>query len=429
MKAMAILLLMFATMKNSAFGQCLTNAEFAQYCGTEIYKNNDPTFADDCVPGWKPSHGTPQIKWINFTPSAGWTQATKPVWNAAYMWAEHDEDVPTRCRGEGILANFAFKKDYTYKVQLHYKVDLSNPQWGSNGEIRLIAANNIHRPSTWKYGNLIPWTDGEQRIATLLDHVITPWKLSDVMTYTADHDYNEFWIYPYTVDGDQYNLYVDWISLCRDDCGGNYYYKQGVIPSGDPKFGYIYIGSSYGGSGTVTVSSTAQTTTQAANEINVKQDFSAVVTSGSYLLMIEPCSGTLLYTRSTDAEQDTASGGAVSDYSIYHTNDVYCDEYSPCPVQKKVLQNSETESTGSQFAIYPNPTSNIFYVDFYSHETSTIRILNSLGMIIRQKIISSQEPRLEHIPFDITNLPNGTYFLQLIDHRGSPAVKRIEKMF
>ena len=117
--------LLFLLSKENLYSQCNANYEFAQYCGTEIHRNGlDPTspgltFSDDCAPPWMPSHGSPQIMWINFNPSYLYTPSSHPIWNVAYMWAKHySGSTPSggRDRGEGILAPFSFIHNQTYRV-------------------------------------------------------------------------------------------------------------------------------------------------------------------------------------------------------------------------------------------------------------------------------------------------------------------------
>src|SRR5690606_29745628 len=108
-------------------------------CGSNnIYKDGSPTFSDNCVPGWMPSHGTPQLTWINFNkfqfPNA--TPSSHPEWYVIYMWANDDDN---KTRGEGILAPFTFKQGNTYKIAIRYHAVLNNPSGQSNGELIINA--------------------------------------------------------------------------------------------------------------------------------------------------------------------------------------------------------------------------------------------------------------------------------------------------
>jgi hypothetical protein len=433
MKSMILCIcLLFLLAREDVNAQCIPNSDFAEYCGTIIYKDGHPTFSDNCVTGWMPSHGTPQIFWNDFSsfPHPTINPTTRPQWNIAYMWADGDDG---RCRGEGILSPYNFIAGYTYKVAVRYKVALETPAGGSNGEFRLIATQNIRRPSTWKYGNLLPGNDREQRIATITDKN-TNWKTSAIYTYTPDNNYNQFWIYPYTTNYNQYNLYVDWISVCRDECDGSYYYKQGVIPAANPRFGYVYIGSSYGGTGTVTVSATGETIVKAAREIIFKPDFSAIVSTGSFTAKIESCTTPPVTTREHELEDSIGSELPVEDHPDEEGGE-YGDEYEEeggGGMQSVVLKGTMIgESAGNepQLQIYPNPVQDkISIVTFSGKEGRiVIRVMNSVGTVMKQVSSTTKKGERKSISIDIRDFPAGSYLVQIIDSEGKSTVKKIQK--
>jgi hypothetical protein len=439
MKAIIIyisLLLLLA--KGNLNAQCVPNNEFAQYCGTQINGSGDCnppcyTFSDVCVPGWMRSHGTPEIMWINFgVPSYLYNPTNRPQWNVAYMWANQDQGA----RGEGIVSYYNFTKNFTYKVLVRYRVFLNSPNGGSDAEFRLIAAQDVHRPTShWKRGNLVPYTDGgEQRIATITDKN-TDWKQSATYTYVPNQNYNQFWIYPYTTYTNQYNLYVDWVYVCRDECDASYYYNQGVIPAGDPRSGYIYIGSSYGGSGTVTISSTANTTVVAGREITFKPEFNAVVTTGSFTAKIDLCNTPAVYTRTGDVEDSTISNLPVEENSTEGATDSYTDEYPDFGARLAQHHNQtdkpiENLRDKTQLLIYPNPAHDRITIMISSKKQGNIklRLLNSLGVLVNQAFSSISQTGNKHIDMDISRLPAGSYLIQLTDAEGNVTVKKIQKL-
>ena len=306
---------------------------------------------------------------------------------------------------------------------------LENQSASSDGEFRIIAAQNIHRPTTWKTGNLVPGADRQQRMATITDRNTNGvWVRSADYSFTADNDYNQLWIYPYTTSSNQYDFYVDWIYVCLDNCAGSRYYNQGVIPAGEPKLGTIFIGSSYGGSGTVTVSPTAQTIMIAANEINIKEEFSAIVTTGSFLAKIEPCASppTLLYT-----DEEVRNENSILPVEIPGEIDG-SPEYDSGYVQKKSFGRNEISEVENkeQFVVYPNPTHNKVNIDFYSEkeEKLKIRILNNVGTVVREIVSASIAMGIKHIDLNIESLPSGSYLIQIINDKGKAAVKKIQKL-
>ncbi|MEI9945322.1 MAG: T9SS type A sorting domain-containing protein [Chitinophagaceae bacterium] len=410
---------LFFLIEQDLNAQCNENQNFSNYNEQIIVRDGGDTFCDDCAPPWMPSHGTPQI----FS-EAPWPNTNK----IAYMWSDkYDEGT----RGEGILAAYPFKRNYKYNVSIRYNAKLTSADNSNGSHFALLAAQNIHRPTTWKKGNHLPSSDRHQVIATNPDKTGI-WKISDY-TFIADDDYDQFWIYAYATEWNQYNLYVDWIVICRDECTGSIYYNQGVLPTTEPRSGYIYVGSSYGGSGTVTVSSTANTTITAGNEINIGPGFNALVSTGSFLARIDPCPGTVLSRRPASdtandidisqfpIEEDTATGGFENEYE---------SEFGRRGVVQQAKTTPDEVIKKRDLLIYPNPAFNKLNIQFYSEKEGKIRvrILNSVGILYREVNSFSAAKSLKRIDLDITNLPNGTYLIQVVDATGNVSVKKIQKL-
>src|SRR6185369_1494432 len=111
-------------------------------------------------------------------------------------------------------------------------------------------------------------------------------------TFNANADYAQLWIYPQATSNNEYQLGVSRVNVCPY-CSGTIVYNSGTVPTGTTNSGRIDAGSSAGsgGSGTVTVLGTANTTFQAIDEINLVYDFNASVTSGSFSAEIVSCNG------------------------------------------------------------------------------------------------------------------------------------------
>jgi hypothetical protein len=417
------------------YAQCVQNNDFTQYCGVEIHKDGatGATFADDCVPGWMPSHGSPQIKWINFDNilPPPHNQTDRPQWNAAYMWAGYSTDGQGHdgARGEGIIAAYQFKHFHTYTVAIKYKVELEIPTGFSDGEIRLVAMQNLRRPTKWKTGNLRPYGEREHAIATLQDRNTTnQWRQSQTFTFVADNDYNQFWLYPYATNNNQYNLFVDWVYVCHDDCNGTINYNQGVLPVGEPKSGYINIGSSFGGSGTVTVSPTAQTTMIAANEIDIKPEFSATVTTGEFWAKIESCGSPNSRLFNDDSRNEntilpTENHGLIDNSPEYDTGLVQRK-----PSANLLVETSPEDLNKKYISIYPNPASGKVNIDLNTRQSHQIKIeiINTMGLVVKNVATAANDAN--HISVDIANLTNGQYFVKITDDKGNVIVKKIQKL-
>jgi hypothetical protein len=421
-----ILILLSLLITRHLQAQCIQNPEFAQTCGATITKDNGETFSDNCVPGWMPSHGRPQIK--PNTPNS--------ITNVMYMWAHDNGD--QRTRGEGILAPFTFTKHSKYQVTIKYMANFNttpNTSQRASCLINLVAAQDIRRPSKWKYGNLIPLATRQQDIGTIFDPG-SGWRVPETFVFTADENYNEFWIYPtYAYPGNQYNLYIDWVIVCPfDSCASDTYYRSGVIPVEDTKSRQAFIGSYYGingiAGGTVNVSPTAVTDVRAANSITFKPNFTAQVTSGEFIARIVPCQ-----TYNTRQMPDSEFVGNldsidVSQFAIGDSateNTTYEDEYGISePATKRIIIDQQQEKIlKEKINIYPNPGQTALNVDIENKEGDAInlKIINNSGTAIRNYKFTKS-----YIVLNVGDLPKGIYYIQIMYTNGKIVTKKFVKL-
>ena len=80
--------------------------------------------------------------------------------------------------------------------------------------------------------------------------------------------------------------------------------------------------------------------------------------------------------------------------------------------------SSIDEMNSLEFSIYPNPTSNSIQINGIENSKTNYEILNSLGKLVISGTLESRE-------IDCTTLPNGIYFLKLIDSEQNMGIKRI----
>jgi Secretion system C-terminal sorting domain len=265
--------LLFFLINDSAYGQCLSNGNFATYCGTQVYYSNCPTFNSPCLANWKRSHGTPQI----------FCNPGNPVcsFNSAFMWAD-------ATKGEGLFAEYNFLLNHTYIVTV---IAAAN---GATGNFRVYAANGLTETAPLTCGTPIPSINTKQLIMQRSPVLDQTWQ-TFIISFTPNANYNQLWIYP-TSTGGNYNFSVASVDVCPD-CTGFLVYNNGIVPVGNSKAGYIYAGSSAGsgGSGTVTISPSATTDLLAVNTIYLQQEFRASVTTGTFTAKITNCdnAGTL----------------------------------------------------------------------------------------------------------------------------------------
>jgi len=76
-----------------------------------------------------------------------------------------------------------------------------------------------------------------------------------------------------------------------------------------------------------------------------------------------------------------------------------------------VREEIEQSKSKNELIVYPNPASeNIFIGRLGSTETAELKIINYLGQIVLEKILAPDTPE----PIQISDLPNGNYFLIII---------------
>jgi hypothetical protein len=84
-----------------------------------------------------------------------------------------------------------------------------------------------------------------------------------------------------------------------------------------------------------------------------------------------------------------------------------------CDEVYQEYHNGLDESTENQFNIYPNPTNGILFVESRraaSLPTQTYRITNLLGQTMMSGTITAETQQI-----DVSNLPQGMYFISLGD--------------
>lgn len=390
-----VAVLLFAIIPAKA--QNIVNGSFTQFGDPNCVPNsgNCSTFTGDCVTNWKRSHGTPQI----FQSGSNY-----------YVWMWSQTDCCSKW-GEGVFAGYTFEKNRQYKVLLNIESS-GNSNMGTN-RLKLFAANGIgeYTGSCNGGGTGLPNITSKQAIGetTISGQWGTPWDDRN-FTFTADENYTQLWIYPwaeYQVGGSgQFNISIDDIQIIPDVCTPTIVYNTGTVPSGSLEYGNIYAGSSAGtgGSGTVNVASNANTSMIAANEIVFSPEFHAQVASGyTFSASIRPCEGTGTIT----ANEEVLSGTATDDIAAIKDNN----------------------RLSRQVQVYPNPVKNWIMADIYlgDEDRASIRLLNSMGVVVRQQIPARKLSGRQRIDVDVSSLPTGIYFLQVISKKGV-ITQKVEKL-
>jgi hypothetical protein len=380
--------LLFLFPVNNVVGQCLENGDFAEWCGSNGNNCGDPTFFSPCVPNWFISHGSPQIA----EPGGGDQN------NYAFMWSHNSV-------GEGIFANYNFQQGQPYKIRVRV---LSN---GESGDFRMYATTGLAERRTCPNTSIqVPTTS--QQIA-IINSLTTTYQ-EFLISFTANANYSQVQIYPFTTrtTGLQINALVDYVFVCLDTCLATKNFNSGTVPVGTTEAGYIYAGSSAGsgGSGTVTVSPSSSTSFIASTEIGLLTECSVSVSgSGEFSAIIVPC------------DSGVSRIGQFNGKRLKHYDELmraYKKTSVPAPTNPEKI------------TVYPNPVRKEISADIYTDAGDRVQInlLNSQGVVVK-KISQALNPGsgLKHLQVDVSKLPAGIYFLQVISKKGT-TVKKVEKM-
>jgi hypothetical protein len=376
--------LLFIICTHYGFGQCIVNGDFASWCG-HTSADCSSSFDQDCVPNWKKSHGSP-----TFVPGATAAQ------NAIFMFAS------TGAHGEGIFGSYNFEANHQYTV----KVAAVNG--GDNGNLVVLAANNIGESSYSDCGGQdLPHVVGTTIImnqflqggGSMTEYTIT---------FTPLINYSQVWIYPSTF-GQKMEMTVDYISICPDTCTGNVTYNTGAVPGGTTRAGFIYAGSSSGtgGSGTVTVQNGLTTSFIGGDDIFLQPEFHVSLTSGEFRALVVGGCG------QSQSKQQIASRYP----SVQARND-------PNGLIKPGPRGAVSTLDSSRIAnppalqenvsLFPNPARSKLNVMLGSQsKILSIDVLNEMGMLIK-RIDSRAFANKQKMEIDVSTLQDGLYILRII---------------
>lgn len=370
------------------YSQCLQNGDFSQM--TCAYDNSCYVLKNGCVSNWYVSHGSPQVFGSN-------GDAT----NYALMWNIDPGN------GEGMFTNYNFIGNRTYIITLRVS---SYASVAETGRFRLYAANNLVDAPICGGGASIPSNSTNQKIfdqAFAANENWTPFTYS----FTPTSNFSQFWMYPILpAGGPQYILYVDFVSICPDPCS-SVYFNNGQIPLGDQKYNQIFVGSSAGagGSGAVSVSGTSTTNLIAAQKIELLADFEASVTSGSFSATIaDNCEGSISSRKTPFLNKENNT------YPLLDHISAELDLSIP---------NDDNRRRGNETSMYPVPSAGNITIKIApkTDQQTSLSVTDLSGKEVFNTFNKSNSPLIN---LDLSNLPNGIYFLK-IKTKGGATTKKI----
>ena len=266
----------------------------------------------------------------------------------------------------------------TFYAQV-YKVGVTEAVGQGAGITAWIATNTANTdPSTWSASS---------------------WQLA---TFTAQAGNNDE--YQYAVTGLAQSTY--YVASRFQSTGGAFYYG-GYTATG---------GGAWGGANTsavLTVTNVAAPTGSATQDACATATIADLVVTGSNLLWYATASSTTVLPTSTIIVAGTT-------YFVSQT-------VSGCTSPSRLSVVANGPCLGLQvfketnFSYYPNPVTDILQFK-YSHDISTIKVINILGQELNSKIINSKIGEI-----DMSYLPSATYVVKIISEDREKIIKVVKK--
>lgn len=379
---------------NRSASQCLDNSDFATY-NTSYFTDIGgycPYWNTGGVANWTRSHGTPSLSIQS--PAAN---------NFVYLWAQKQGAV---LLGEGIFGGFTSTASVSYTVTI--KINVTDP--GNVGDLRIYAATGLTQPGTpAACGGQLPTTSPSQlyQIAIISERN-AGWKTYEYQ-YTPSSTFNQIWLFPTTTSSFyQYEVLVDFVKICLTPCLNTAIYNTGQIPTGTTTRGNIFLGSSTGtgGSGTVSVSGTTNTILVAANEIFIRPEFQATVSTAYFHARIDPCYNPnapyTLYENYYEEEN------TIADNPDYERDDGPGDE-------ERGFHKEVTRVISNRIAnISPNPSTGLLTINLDRNKESnvTIELYNSTGNKLLRK--ENTLSNVNVLSLDLSSYDSGYYIIKVI---------------
>jgi len=371
-------------------GQCIYNG-FDDAACNQVITSTDlcNTWDANCGAGWQRSSGTPSM--VPYTTPKGLTKYY------IFMWAQI---LSNQTYGESMFytltAGNTFLANHTYNITF----DVVGT---GNGAVNFYAANTLQQSALTTCGNNLPQLNANQRqLIGTVAAVNGVWVNSVTLTFVANANYNQIWIYPTSVDANQYSMGIEYLTACEDPCPATLIYNTGVVPEGTSRAGNIIAGTGVPGTATVSIQPT-QTTLLTADEVDLIANFDATVTTGSFTATTGGCAGfrPMKNPNREDYDPPFQSG---QDFMVMKTNS------SPI-TQKKVTPG---ENLGIR--VYPTIGTGIVNITGITGSSSVVSVFDQLG---KRVLVNRNTSKNDVNRLDLSNLSNGIYYIQIKNSFGT----------
>lgn len=409
-KLLFFLFLFLITSFSRLFSQSgnIVNGDFSQY----VNPNNTttpcnillptgcthccPSFSNQCLVNWNRLYGSPQLVVPTFS---------KTLNNYIYMWVQTNYGGTIRTEGEGILGGYNFVANQNYHVDIRVSA-YSNPDYpGSIGGFNIFAANGLIGGTSEYCSDPIPVqpgpsiTNGSIQVNTGIGN----WQVLNY-SFTPNAQFTQISIAPFCIRHDitseKYDLNVDYINVYPDNCTGTINYNNTTInttiPTGPTRAGYINVNNSATTvSSNLTTVSSSSTDLIAGNAVDIKSPFDAQASgSGYFHAAIGGCN---------------SARGAKDENQI----DLMTKRDNINTLKYNVDDNFKKAEIKNISKVYPNPAKDKLIVNynFTIGEKSEIKIINSVGIVVKKLSMNSTTSNQKQTEINVKNLSDGVYFI------------------
>lgn len=345
--------------------QLLQNGDFeaAQNCPSSPCNGR---LTPNCCPNWHRSHGTARV-------------VTSSGTNYCYM----AYSTTSNNTGEGVFYNYNFVQGRSYRLCIDAKTIYFNCNQPAPG-IVIRAANGV--PETSSDGSVscfeaIPNPTNSQVILT--DNTTYSNWTEITVTFTANANYSQLWIYPQATDC-EIDLSIDDVAVTDITCtplviAGNQQVSAGI---------YNHHNTIIAGGQIVSIAPSANVEFWASDYVLLAPDFVSTPNIGNYFLAaIRPCDPLCPLSKTGKSNSDA---------------------------YKNVVDEESVALT--LLMVNPNPFNNQSTITYSLNRTAPIemQVFDINGKMVWQKLLTDKEKGEHSLQLNLTGFPAGVYFLNAI---------------
>lgn len=427
-KLISIWLLAIVFCTNATAQNTVSNYHMCDNPGVSV-EDGHPTFNGN--PGnWERSHGSPN-------------------WGISYLSMISNNPKT----GEGVFQNNVFPNVGYYKIRIGIS---SWVKTSRKSKIKVLATSGLHQTGTDKAQTKPPTPTISAHIGEYTGPSRDDFEWVVEEQFLNAFSAHQLWIFVESDFADAYTkAVIDYVIVCPVS-GPGAIYATGYIPYGTTSSRSFNIGSSFGGSGTVSNYWGMQTELVAENSINISPITSIIIspnTGGTFLAKIggpiytcpnasNNCNiASYAYSTSIDSlnrscedidsnlvDSTLLAANANNDQETINIIYEYLDGYnceSFTSMQKYTSSSSYNprakRTIYTSISVHPNPTTGSFTIQLPIAEDCEVRITNIMGATVYQSSMKGEQKK--QIQLD-GGLPAGNYTLQL---RGK-TINHIEKL-